>query len=90
MDSYISKGKRGLVFILLMTALYNILILILLKFTNSYIVASLLKLILVSCNIYGIYYMLLYSSLKCTIDDQNFAICAIGSLKKVILPSKSN
>ena len=69
-----------------MTALYNILILILLKFTNSYIVASLLKLILVSCNIYRIYYILLYSSLKCTIDDENFAIYAIGSLKKVILP----
>ncbi len=86
MDSYISKVGRGLGFIILMTALYNILILILLKFTNSYIVASLLKLILVSCNIYQIYYMLLYSSLKCTIDDQSIGIYAIGSLKKVILP----
>ena len=86
MDSYISKGGRGLGFILLITVLYNILILILLKFTNSYIVASLLKLILVSCNIYGIYNMLLYSSLKCSIDDENFAIYAIGSLKKVIIP----
>ena len=86
MDSYISKGGRGLGFILLMTVLYNILILILLKFTNSYIVASLLKLILVSCNIYQVYYMLLYSSLKCTIDDQNLSIYAIGSLKKVIVP----
>jgi len=86
MDSYISKGGRGLGFLLLMTALYNILILILLKFTNSYIVASLLKIILVSCNTYQIYYILLYSSLKCTIDDQNLGIYAIGSLKKVILP----
>ncbi|MBZ9688150.1 PH domain-containing protein [Clostridium estertheticum] len=86
MDSYISKGGRGLGYIILMTALYNILILILLKFTDSYIVASLLKLILVSLNIYQIYFMLLYSSLKCTIDDKNFAIYAIGSLKKVIIP----
>ncbi|MGH4125836.1 MAG: PH domain-containing protein [Clostridium sp.] len=86
MDSYISKEGHGLWFMLLMTALYNILVLTLLKFTNSYIVASLLKLILVSCNIYQVYYMLLYSSLKCTIDDQNLGIYAIGSLKKVIIP----
>ena len=71
---------------LLMTILYNILILILLKFTNSYIVASLLKLILVSCNIYQVYYMLLYMSLKCSVDDENLKIYAIGSLKKVIVP----
>ena len=86
MDSYISKRGRGLGFMLLVTTLYNILILILLKFTNSYIVASLLKLILVSCNIYQVYYMLLYSSLKCTIDNENLKIYAIGSLKKVIVP----
>jgi len=86
MDSYISKRGRGLGFILLMTALYNILILILLKFTNSYIVASLLKLILVSCNTYQAYYMLLFASLKCTIDDENLKIYAIGSLKKIIVP----
>ena len=88
MDSYISKQGRGLGFMLLTTILYNILILILLKFTNSYIVASLLKLILVSCNIYQIYYMLLYSSLKCTIDDENLKISAIGALKRVIVPLK--
>ncbi len=86
MDSYISKQGRGLGFMLLMTILYNILILILLKFTNSYIVASLLKLILISCNIYQVYYMLLYASLKCTIDGENLKIYAIGSLKKVIVP----
>ena len=86
MDNYISKQGRGLGFMLLMTTLYNILILILLKFTNSYIVDSLLKLLLVSCNIYQVYYMLLYASLKCTIDDQNLKIYAIGSLKKVVLP----
>jgi len=86
MDSYKSKGRRGLGYILLMTALYNILILILLKFTNSYIVASLLKIILLSCNVYQIYYMLIYLSVKCTIDDQFFGISAIWSLKKVIVP----
>jgi hypothetical protein len=86
MDSYISKQGRGLGFMLLMTTLYNILILVLLEFTNSYIVASLLKLILVSCNIYQVYYMLLYMSLKCTIDDENLKIYAIGSFKKIIIP----
>ena len=86
MDRYVSKRGRGLGFILLTTVLYNILILILLKFTNSYVVASLLKIILVACNIYQIYYMLLYVSLKCSIDDQNLIIHAIGSLKKIIVP----
>jgi len=86
MDSYGSKSGRGLGYMLLTTALYNILILILLKFTNSYIVANLLKLLLVSCNIYQIYYMLLFESIKCTIDEENFKIYAIWSLKKVIVP----
>lgn len=86
MENYISKRGRGLGFILLMTALYNILILIVLRFTNSYIVVSLLKVLLVSCNIYQVYYILLYASLKCTIDDGNLKICAIWSLKKIIIP----
>ncbi|MBU3189687.1 PH domain-containing protein [Clostridium bowmanii] len=86
MDSYVTKGKRGIGFMLLMGVLYNILIIILLKITNSYIVASLLKLLLVACNIYIIYYILLYSSLKYTINEENIVIYAIGSLKKIILP----
>ncbi|MBU3159124.1 PH domain-containing protein [Clostridium frigoris] len=86
MDSYESKRGYGLVLMLLTTALYNILILILLKYTNSYIVANLLKLLLVSCNIYQAYYILLFASLKCSIDEGNLKIYAIWSLKKVIIP----
>jgi hypothetical protein len=86
MDSYISKHGRGLGFILLMTALYNILILILLQINNSYIVASLLEIILWACNIYGVYYMLLYSTIKCTIDDQNLTIYAIRIFKRITVP----
>ncbi|MEK6263857.1 MAG: PH domain-containing protein [Clostridium sp.] len=86
MDSYISKHGRGLGFILLMTALYNILILILLQINNSYIVASLLEIILWACNIYGVYYMLLYSTIKCTIDDQNLTIYAVRIFKKITVP----
>jgi len=86
MDSYGSKRGYGLVLMLLTTALYNILILILLKYTNSYIVANLLKLLLVSCNIYQLYYILLFASLKCSIDEENLKIYAIWSLKKVTIP----
>jgi hypothetical protein len=86
MDIYISQRGRGLSFMLFMALLYNVLILVLLRFTDSYIVDSLLKLILISCNIYLTYYMLLSTSLKCTIDDQNLKISAMGSLKKVIIP----
>jgi len=86
MDIYISQRGRGLSFMLFMALLYNILILILLRFTDSYIVDSLLKLMLISCNIYLAYYILLFTTLKCTIDDQNFKISAMGSLKKVIVP----
>jgi len=86
MDSYVSRRGHGLWFMLLMTALYNILILILLKFTNSYIVDNLLKLLLVFCNLYQVYYMALFVSLRCTIDEKNFGIYAIGSFKKVIIP----
>ena len=86
MDSYGSKRGYGLVLMLLTTALYNILLLILLNFNNSYIVANLLKLLLISCNIYQAYYILLFASLKCSIDEENFKIYAIWSLKKVIIP----
>lgn len=86
MDRYVSKRGRGLGFILLMIVLYNLLILILLKFTNSYVVASLLKILLVTCNVYQIYYVSLYVSLKCSIDDQNLIIHAIGSLKRIVVP----
>jgi hypothetical protein len=86
MDFYISKPGRGLGFMLLMTALYNITLLILLKFANSYIIIVLLKVLLVTCNVYGVYFILIYTSLKCTIDDKNLVLSAIGSLKKIILP----
>jgi len=86
MDNYVSRRGYGLGFMLLTTALYNILLVILLRYTNSYIVANLLGLLLVSCNVYQIYFILLLSSLKCTIDEENLKIYAIWSLKKVIVP----
>jgi hypothetical protein len=86
MDSYISKHGRGLGFILLMTALYNILILILLQINNSYIVGNLLGIILWACNIYGVYYMILYSTIKCTIDDKNLTIYSVRIFKKITIP----
>ncbi len=86
MDSYISKSGRGIGIMILMMALYNILIITVLQFTNSYIVASLLKLILVSCNIYVGYYILLYATLKCTIDDQNITIYTLWPFKNAIIP----
>ena len=88
MDSYITKRGMGFGFILLMTILYNALILILLRFTDSYIVVSLLKLMLVGFNIYYIYYMLLFVSIKCIIDGENLKIHALWSLKKITLPLK--
>ncbi|MBX4258960.1 PH domain-containing protein [Clostridium estertheticum] len=86
MESYESKRGYGLVLMILTIALYNILILIFLKFTNSYIVANLLKLLLVACNIYQAYYILLFASVKGSIDEENLKIYAIWSLKRVIIP----
>ena len=77
MEDYTSKRGSGLGFMLLMTALYNIVILILFEFTNSYIIDNLLKLLLVFCNIYQIYYMVLFQTLKCTFDSGNLKIHAI-------------
>ncbi|MBU3114670.1 PH domain-containing protein [Clostridium lacusfryxellense] len=86
MDSYVSRRGQGLWFIVLMTAIYNISILILLRFTNSYIVDNLLKIILVLCNVYQVYYIALFVSIKCTMDEEKLTIYAIWSLKKVIIP----
>ncbi|MGH4050971.1 MAG: PH domain-containing protein [Clostridium sp.] len=86
MDSYVTRRGHGLWFIILMTVLYNILILFLLNFTNSYIVGILLKILLVFCNVYQVYYIALFVSLKCTIDGENLGIYAIWTLRKVIIP----
>lgn len=88
MNSYITKRGMGFSFMLLMTIVYNVLILILIRFTDLYVVGNLLKVMLVVFNMYQIYYMLLIVSIRCTIDNENLKIHALWSLKKITIPLK--
>ena len=52
MEVYKSDKGFGLYFIIFMVLMYNILIVMCIHFTNSYVLLSLLKILLVVCDIY--------------------------------------
>lgn len=81
------KGK-AFYNILLITFLYNAVIIILTYFSKSYIFSSLLKVILIIFNIYQIYYLLKSITIKVRIGEDSIIITASFGIKKIIIPFK--
>lgn len=81
------KGK-AFYNILLMTFLYNVVIILLMYFSKSYIFSSLLKVILIIFNIYQIYYLLKSITIKVRIGEDSIFITASYGIKKVNIPFK--
>lgn len=79
-----AKGV-GLYYILATMILYNLIILLGIIFVESYILVSLFKLFLLVFNIYEVYYILLYASLKYAIDDENVYIKSVVKKYKISL-----
>jgi hypothetical protein len=70
MEIYRPAKGMGLYRLLGALLLYGILIVLTVIFVNSYVVSSLLKVFLILFIIYHLYYILLFSTLKYTIDDK--------------------
>jgi hypothetical protein len=79
------KGVGGY-YILASMIIYDALIVVLLTLINSYIIAMLLKLLLVGCTLYHIYYILLSVSLYYSMDDNKFCINGAHGLRKISIP----
>jgi hypothetical protein len=77
-----AKGK-GITYIIATTLIYNIIILLMLKYSNSYELSTLLELGIVVIDLYFLYYTFLYVPAKYIIDDNALIIKSIGGLKKI-------
>ncbi|MFD3157570.1 PH domain-containing protein [Haloimpatiens sp. FM7330] len=72
-----------------MVIVYNIGISFLLYISNNYILSSLFKILSVGGNLYLLYYLFLFISLKYVVDNDNLTIIGIYGLKKVTIPIKN-
>lgn len=69
--------------------MYDLFMIVLLHYINSYEIISLLKIILIFFNLYQLYYILLNVSLNYIFDGNNITISGIFGFKKVVIPIES-
>jgi hypothetical protein len=81
------KPMKGLGYlsILMLTVLYNVLIILLIVASKTYELSVLLKVLLVVLNIYQLYYLLLYLTIRYEIDDDIVYIKSIFRFKNVTI-----
>ncbi|WP_017414406.1 PH domain-containing protein [Clostridium tunisiense] len=70
----------------LLAVMYNILLLLLMYNTGSYTVLNLLRALLIACNVFYLYHIFLWATVKYVITEDELQITGIGNLKKVIIP----
>jgi hypothetical protein len=63
--------------------LCDVLIMIMIFLINSYVISSLMKLFLIIFNVYQVYYILLFTTLRYGIDDENIYILDIFKKNKI-------
>lgn len=85
------KALRGNGFysILGMTLLYNAVIIACVIVVHSFVFSQLLKILLVCCNIYQLYYLLLSITINYAVDDKFIYILGIRGIKKITIPISS-
>lgn len=83
-----AKGV-GAYFIIGLMILYDAILIFLINFVSSYEIYNLLKLTLVSINIYQIYYIIICSTLKYSMDEDNLYITSALGLKNEIISFQS-
>jgi hypothetical protein len=71
---------------ILIMVMYNALLAVLMNTTGSYIILNLLRVLLFACNIYYLYHIFLWFSVRYEISEDELKIVGIGNLKKVIIP----
>ncbi|WP_392486592.1 PH domain-containing protein [Haloimpatiens sp. FM7315] len=86
MLSFQSKKGSGIVYIILIIVVTNVFIGALIALEDNYLINTISKGALLACNLYIMYYLLLYMSLSYVFDEDNFYIKGIFGLKKVKVP----
>jgi len=86
MQKYLPNRGSGAVFILLIAFLYNALLIALLYLTNSYEIATILRVALIALNIYQLYYLFICLSLYYVIENEELKIISLWGIKKVKIP----
>ncbi len=89
MDYYKSSNGIGLLYISGFTILFDAFMIFLLGILNIYEFNYLLKVLIVGFNIYQVYYLMTYITLKYSIADEVLCIEALWGLKKVKIPFSS-
>lgn len=88
MNTYESKKGLAILYIIFLLIVVNLSVGVLLFITNSYIINVFCKILLICCNFYILYYLLLFITLKYVLDEENLYIYGIFNLKKVKIPLK--
>lgn len=86
MKTYKSIKGNGVYVIFSVLLICDVLTLAIINLSNSYILTSLLKVFLVGCNLYQLYFLFLSVSLKYTLDEKNLNILGLCGLKKISIP----
>lgn len=78
-----SQKRNEIAVVFLFAIISNIVLIFTMNYMNSYVVISLLKLLLISCNIYFCYYIGLWLTLRYEIGEKEILIIGFGGLKKI-------
>jgi len=84
---YTPRKGAGAIYIFTATMILNIVLFIVLSYVDVFEISLLLKTLLVFLNIYQLYYLFLFLTMKYIIEDNSLKIVCFFGMKKVIIPS---
>mgnify|MGYP001601149447 CR=1 FL=1 len=83
MQVFKPKSGSGYILILIITLLYNVLIIFLMFASKTYELSVLLKVLLIALNLYQFYYLLIYLTISYRLDSNMICIKSIFGFKNV-------
>ena len=86
MNLFTSTKKFEIIPTILIMIMFNILLIVLMGTTGSYTILNLLRVLLVTCNAFYLYHILLWLTVKYEITESELVIIGIGGLKRVSIP----
>ncbi|OAA83581.1 PH domain-containing protein [Clostridium ljungdahlii] len=86
--TYKSAKGVGVWVIAGITVVYNVFMIVLMNFINSYEIFNLFKLAFIAVNVYQIYYIIICGTLKYSMDEENLYITSMFKFKNEKIPFK--
>ncbi|MHC1720824.1 MAG: PH domain-containing protein [Clostridiaceae bacterium] len=86
MQTYRPRRGAGAIFILIVTLIYNVVLVFLLQYADIFEISLLLKTFLVFLNLYQLYYLFSLLTVKYVIGEDDLKILSFLGLKKVSIP----